>query len=233
MVVGSCNHLKAGMSSGAVAPFRLSSYPLFFGLAVSAFEGIGLVLPVEASMAQPERFPSVLRNLMIGFTTLYVIIGALGYMAFGDDTHSIIFMNLPHSDLTLVTQVLYCVGLFFTYPVILFPATQIMESYSWYERLPGQNHAVVKRCLFRSLVVVVCTVVAIVTPNFGIFMDIIGSVACNALSFILPSLFYLNIFKSELSRTQRCKTWGIVVFGCVAGVLCFALSIKELVAPAK
>lgn len=57
-----------------------------FGVGVYCFEGIGMVMPIEEAMANRERFPPILSLVMIIYTTLCVLSGALGYMAFGDDT---------------------------------------------------------------------------------------------------------------------------------------------------
>ncbi|GAB5361410.1 hypothetical protein AAMO2058_000710900 [Amorphochlora amoebiformis] len=47
----------------SVEAFRWSGLPLFFGIAVFAFEGINMVLPVEQSMKNPKQFPAVLRQV--------------------------------------------------------------------------------------------------------------------------------------------------------------------------
>ena len=49
-----------------------SNYPVFFGLAVFTFEGIGLVLPIQRVMREPETLPALLKIAMLVLTTLFV-----------------------------------------------------------------------------------------------------------------------------------------------------------------
>ena len=37
-----------------------STFPMFFGIAAAAYEGIGLVIPIQQSMAEPEKYSRIL-----------------------------------------------------------------------------------------------------------------------------------------------------------------------------
>lgn len=45
--------------------FSLSGFPLFFGSAIFSFEGIALILPMQAAMARPQEFPTILKRGII------------------------------------------------------------------------------------------------------------------------------------------------------------------------
>lgn len=57
--------------------------PEFYGTAVYSFEGIGLVLPIQNAMAEPERFPRVLAICMLSILVLFLFIGEVPTIAFG------------------------------------------------------------------------------------------------------------------------------------------------------
>lgn len=50
------------------------------------FEGMGMVIPIEDAMTNREKFTPILSVVMVIYTTLCVLSGGLGYMAFGDAT---------------------------------------------------------------------------------------------------------------------------------------------------
>jgi solute carrier family 36 (proton-coupled amino acid transporter) len=80
----------------------LSKWPLYFGTAVFAFEGISLVLPLQKNMRTPQDFRGwngVLNTGMIIVTVLYFAVGFYGYLKYGDDIKGSITLNLPSGDM--------------------------------------------------------------------------------------------------------------------------------------
>lgn len=75
-----------------------TQWPLFFSTVIFAMEGIGVVLPVENNMKNPQRFlgcPGVLNCAMGIVVLLYAVIGFFGYLVYGDKTEASVTLNLP------------------------------------------------------------------------------------------------------------------------------------------
>lgn len=105
------------------------------------------------------------------------------------------------------------------------PALQILENTQWYYRIP--NFRSMRRRGFRSLVVAFSVFTACVVPHFGLFVNLIGSVACTLLAFIFPSLFYLRLANPG-TKTRRFII-ACVVFGFIGGGISFVLTIVEFI----
>jgi proton-coupled amino acid transporter len=71
---------------------------LFFGTAIYAFEGIGVVLPIENQMRNKREFRGangVLNTSMVIVTCLYMAVAFFGYLKYGDAVAGSITLNLP------------------------------------------------------------------------------------------------------------------------------------------
>ena len=194
--------------------------PLFFGIAVFAFEGIGMVLPVESAMEEPERFGGVLRKTMAFLTVTFVLIGAISYGAYGEHTEDIILFSLPQDNkLVQSVQIMYCVALFLTLPVMLYPALGIMERYSYFQTVFRSSSKI-----HRTAIVFATAGVACAVPKFGLFINLVGSVTGSLLAFILPAYFFIRIRQNWFSDWFVLAT---LVFGVIGGGISLVVSIAE------
>lgn len=70
-----------------------------------------MILPIEASMKKREHFEGILALAMVVITTLFMIFGLVGYVAYGKATQDIVTLNLPiHWTTSLVQVGLHCDG---------------------------------------------------------------------------------------------------------------------------
>lgn len=85
---------------GTIQLATYKTLPLFFGSVAFAFEGIGVVLPLENKMKRPEH---AVRVVLVGMTLvvlLYVVFGVLGYLTYGDSIKASITLNLMSDNTT-------------------------------------------------------------------------------------------------------------------------------------
>ncbi|CAO3700218.1 unnamed protein product [Rhizopus stolonifer] len=209
--------IKELMSIGMVHVelWNPTHFPLFIGTAAFTFEGIGLVIPITESMKNPKEFPNVLTKAIITITSLFIVIGALSYITFGENVQTIILLNLPTGDpMVSSIQTLYSLAICLSIPLQLFPAIRIMEN-GLFTTKSGKNNAVVKwqKNVFRVFVVFLCAVISIIGSRDKLdkFVSLIGALFCIPLCFIFPPLFHLKAL--ELPTTRRLANFVLILFG--------------------
>lgn len=191
------------------------------GVAVYAFEGIGMVLPLESETRDKDKFGKILGLAMAFISLMFGAFGILGYFAFGEDTKDIITTNLGQGLLSSLVQIGLCINLFLTFPLMMNPVYEVME-----RRFCEGSY-----CLWiRWLVVLAVTFVALVVPNFADFLSLVGSSVCIILGFVLPALFHLIVFKDELSWNGLAFDSALIVMGTVFAVYGTSSSLMEILA---
>eukprot|EP00850_Spirogloea_muscicola_P000136 SM000001S04538 [mRNA] locus=s1:827903:829883:+ [translate_table: standard] len=216
----------------------LASVPFVVGVAIYAFEGISMTLPLEASMKDGRKFGSVLGLAMASITLLYGGFATIGYLAYGDDTKEIVTLNLPQHWTTDAVKIGLCIGLVFTFPgkssafacthyiaqIMMFPVHEIFESRvsssAWYE-LHIKPRARLRKAVQKGLrvaVVLVASWTAAAVPSFGTFISLVGSSVCSLLAFVLPALFHLHLLWHSMNRIEATADYLLIFFGLLFGV---------------
>ncbi|KAK4233315.1 transmembrane amino acid transporter protein-domain-containing protein [Achaetomium macrosporum] len=217
-----------GVDPGVVM-FNPSMYTLTIGAAIFTFEGIGLILPIQSSMAQPHHFEPLLGLVMLIITVVFTSVGALCYATFGERTQIEIINNFPQtSPLVNTVQLLYAVAILVGTPVQLFPALRIIEGRIFGHRRSGKRSLRIKwvKNVFRFAVVVFCGLVSAAgAGNLDRFVALIGSVACVPLVYIYPA--YLH-YKGVASKGWvRGGDVAMMVLGVVGMVYTTAVTVKQ------
>lgn len=200
----------------------LSVFSYGIGVAVYAFEGVGMILPLEAEAKDQDKFGNVLAWCMAFISLIYGGFGILGYFAFGEETKDIITTNLGGGVISTLVQVGLCINLFFTFPLMMNPVYEVVE-----RRLCGSRY----NMWLRWVVVLAVSLVALSVPNFADFLSLVGSSVCVALGFVLPALFHLLVFRRELGWKGIAIDGVILFFGIIIGISGTWSSLMEIMAP--
>ena len=106
-----------------------SGLPFFLSVSMYCYEGAGMILALEESVHADHRprFRLIFNGAMTAITMLYVIFGVSGYLSFGEDTQSIITLNLPGGIFPGMVKSCLCFSLFFTFPIMMFPVVETIE----------------------------------------------------------------------------------------------------------
>ncbi|KAK8075542.1 hypothetical protein PG997_010205 [Apiospora hydei] len=207
-----------GMAESVVL-FNPDRYTLMIGSAIFTFEGIGLILPIQSSMAKPEKFEYLLGSIMLIITIIFTSVGALCYATFGDATGIEIINNYPQTDKFVnAVQFLYSLAVLVGNPVQLFPAIRILEG-KFFGHHSGKKSLTTKwiKNLFRASMVLGCGLVSIAgASNLDRFVALIGSFACVPLVYIYPP--YLHYRGIATTRTEKICDIALMTLGLVCMV---------------
>jgi proton-coupled amino acid transporter len=202
----------------------------FLGTALFAFEGSAMVLPVSNAMRDSQKFPKVLMFAILTILILMLWVGAMNYVAFGDTVETIIFLNMPKGRVTQVVMSMYAMAVFLSYPLCIFPAVRILESWIFGIR-KGKHRAGVKwsKNVFRSGLVVLLGILAYMSSSrLDLFVSLLGSVLIIPMGYVYPSLFSF-----QLGRLQRAdwkvqvKNCALILFGISASIFITVQNIRE------
>ncbi|ETV87196.1 hypothetical protein H257_02169 [Aphanomyces astaci] len=193
--------------------FNPQDYSVFIGTAVFTFEGIGLVIPTQASLTKDrqKQFPSLLVWTVLGLLTFYSVFASINYMALGDPIQPLVLASLPRNGWTLSVQCGWSFAQLLSYPLFLFPAVKIIEDMLQLpRRSSGQK---VQKNVVRAVIVIVTVLIAYFgQEHLDLFVSIVGAVCCVPLSFIYPPLFYQKIMK-HTTFMSKVVDWLVVFIG--------------------
>lgn len=178
--------------------FNQKDWTLFIGTAIFTFEGIGLIIPIQESMKNPEKFPKVMLVIMIIITTLFTTMGAVSYAAYGSKTETVVLLNLPQDNkMVNGVQFLYSLAILLSTPLQIFPAIRITENAFFTKSGKYNPYIKWQKNGFRFLVVAICALIAWGgADDLDKFVALVGNFACIPLVYIYPVSYLIPVRKS-------------------------------------
>ncbi|XP_061353331.1 amino acid transporter AVT1D [Gastrolobium bilobum] len=182
------------------------------GLYAFGFAGHAVFPNVYSSMKEPSKFPSVLYASFAFCLVMYMSVGTIGYLTFGDSVESQFPLNMPKelyaSKIATWTTVVTPLA---KYALTLLPIALSIEELAPSPRL--RSHAT--SVLVRTVLVISSLVVALFVPYFGSLMALIGSFMSMLIALIYPCACYLKLHSGRLSKVQITSCVLIIIVGAV------------------
>lgn len=184
-----------------------TQWSLFTGSALCSLEGVGMLLHIENAMSKPLELvgpPSyTLHRSIIVIVTMNSALGLFGYMRYGDRCLGSISLNLPEDNrLSEVIKIMVAVGILLTYGLQLTVTTDL----AWQglrKRLIRSKDGV-SDCgdvseddessprltayyyCMRLILIFGTIIVAVIVPDIGPLVSLVGSVGFSLLGLIIP-----------------------------------------------
>ena len=97
--------------------FNPHQYSDSLGFSVFAYEGIGLILPVQDITADKKKYPFVINMVLVSMAIIFISFGLMCTLSYGNDQTPIISDELPMNWFTWIIKVLFCLNVMFSYPL--------------------------------------------------------------------------------------------------------------------
>merc|ERR1711892_1218475 len=211
-------------------------FPIFFGTAIFAFEGISVVLPIENQMSKPKDmlgWNGVLNTSMITISALYIGMGFFGYLKYGELTAASITLNLPQGDiLAQLALCMFSIAIFFSYALQFYVVMDIIGPNIIKPNVSDRMYPFVE-WITRVLLTVLTLGMAATVPWLDLLVSLLGAIKMSTLSLMAPALVDSAAHWNSDSKTvfvYRCiKNVFIFTIGFLACVIGTYISTMEIV----
>jgi len=192
-------------------------------------------------------------NIVIGTsmgsaTIIYEIVGVLGYLTFGATVGANIMEAYPPSTFISICRLFIVILVLFSYPLQLHPCRASLDKVLTFGPKPDEDdeqlhsdhsdHEIplLKYIIMTCSILLLTFVIAINVSRLDLVLGFVGSTGSTTISFILPSIFFIAIFRKEASGKDRTLVGlavALLVYGTMVFVVCLTLNILELVRELK
>jgi len=143
------SYYYVGLATSCVAwPTSLESFSLFIGNCFYSFEGVATMIPLCAAMENQGSVKRVMRNALFCILGLQLTVAVACYVSFQDiDNASMTAVLASNRRIevpiytVLVTNCFVITAVVFTFPLQLFPAMQLLESFFGIGKKPPAHAA--------------------------------------------------------------------------------------------
>ncbi|KAJ1528646.1 hypothetical protein ONE63_007041 [Megalurothrips usitatus] len=174
---------------------------LFCSTTLFAMEGI------ENTMRNPKRmvgWTGVLAWTMVIVCVLYLGMGIIGFLRFGDAVQASITLSLPPKEIPAqVVNALLAVAVTFTFPLQLFVTCDMAWQRIVRPRLADKKYHGAAQTVVRFVLASCVVLMAWAVPNLGPVISLIGSLFLSVLGLFIPAVVDLAAFWGDASPARK------------------------------
>lgn len=204
-------------------PFISNTFTDGIGLAVYAFEGIGLVIPVYDITENKKMYPKIVIACILTCCSTFIWFSLFCIGAWGKDLDSpLVTDRLPQGPITYIIKIFFMFMLIVSYPLQMYPVHIIIENIL-YDGWPKSMKRQWSKNFSRSLLVLVsCLFTKALGNKLDKFLSILGAVSCTPVAFTFPVLFHLKACAK--TRKDKIVDISILVISIIIFFYCTTMS---------
>lgn len=175
---------------------------------------------LEGSMEERGDFPDMLTWTHALACVLKTLFSVLAFLTWGEETKEVITDNLPEG-LRLAVNLCLLAKAILSYPLPFYAASEVLQGCM----LKQENGVALERAILalRGGLLLLTFLMAMYMPHFSLLMGLTGSITGAAMTFLLPSLFHLQLKWTTLDVRLKAINFLILVLGLLcslSGVIC-------------
>ncbi|XP_077493098.1 uncharacterized protein LOC144104142 isoform X1 [Amblyomma americanum] len=192
------------LSAGRMSD-ETSAETFFVGLGVIAFNyaSVAGFTHIRRDMLTPASFKRAASYSVTGFTVACLLVGAMGYGAFGSRLNGNVVLTFTSPKTRLAAD--------FFASICYLPTTnlisQILEERESFEDYGKRT--VWKRAKIASPLMACACLLALAVPHAGLLMALVGSLLLCPIAFVLPPIFYAGLCRGSPQWPERYRKWPL------------------------
>lgn len=186
-------------------------------------------MPLENSMKTPKHFIGicgVLNQGMSGVTLVYILLGFLGYVKYGEDAQGSITLNLPIEDYAAqLVKILIALAVFCTFGLQFYVCLEIGWDFikdKFTKRPKMVNY------MMRTILVTASVLLAIAVPTIGPFVNLLGAFCFSILGLLAPVFIEMVTYWDDGFGKYNWLVWKNLLV-CAFGIFALIFGSKDAI----
>ena len=199
--------------------FDLQGIGIATGIIINSY-AVHMNLPsLEGSLRNPKVYKRTSNITFIINIIGKIAFAICGYLSYLESTRQEITSNVNnYYPAPIIIRVAIMFFSYFTIPLQSFVVFELIDE-KFYPYFPVCTSTCFWKFMSRGVCMVLCLLVSVVIPQFGLVVSLIGSMRGSMICLILPALFYVMLPTHEMNLYKRYISYFTVMFGVLAGVL--------------